>query len=368
MAERTGSQHTGNRVRWSAAIERFTSVTAGPCYPEAVTSFEPTTAARRDPLSLQVELPLHGDFHPAGFLLRIATNSQHVLDAAAESWSEFPHQLYPCEPLQFRVVVQPGGVRCGLPRHRAQGHLYSVVSDTDNFASLDLGSLQASMFVSARTAEDHVWLRWSFVESLAYMLLAQRSVVPVHAGCVARDGRGILLCGASEAGKSTLSYACARAGWSYLSDDAVFLLPGTETPVALGRHRYVRFRPDAPRLFPELSAFVSRTRPNGKLAMEVALNELPQICSVPQTEVAQVVLLERCAGAEAALEAVAPQEILERMLADMPSYGAEVDAMHERTIARLLTLPAFRMRYGELDGAIRCLERLNAEPGRAANR
>ena len=89
--------------------------------------------------------------------------------------------------------------------HHAQGHLYAVVGDVHNFAVLDLRGLAASMFVSLRTAADHSWLRWFFVESLAYTLLAQRYVVPVHAACIARDGAGLLLCGSSAAGKSTLA-------------------------------------------------------------------------------------------------------------------------------------------------------------------
>jgi hypothetical protein len=320
----------------------------------------PAIAARRDPLEIDAALPLRGTFHPAGFLLHIATNSQHVLDAAAESWGDYREQLYACDALQFRVLVQPGGVLCGVPVHRAQGHLYSVVSDTDNCASLDLNKLQGSFFVSERTAEDHAWLRWSFVESLAYMLLAQRAVVPVHAACVAHHGRGLLLCGASEAGKSTLAYACARSGWTYISDDVVFLLPGGDGGIALGRHRHVRFRPDAPRLFPELEAFVARMRPNGKLAIEVPVVELPHVRSAGRTAVSAIVLLDRREGAEAGVRAASSGEILERLLCDMPSYGAEVNAMHERTIHRLLEAPTFSLRYGDLDGAIECLALLVA--------
>ncbi len=309
-------------------------------------------------------LPLQGTFHPAGFLLRIRTNSQHVLDAATESWGDYPEQLHSDDALEFRVVVQDvpqsGGVLCGVPRHRVQGHLCSVVSDADNFASLDLTALQAAIYISQRTAEDHAWLRWSFVESLAYLLLAQRSVVPVHAACVARNGSGILLCGASEAGKSTLAYACAREGWTYLSDDAVFLLPDSIAPVAIGRHRQVRFRPDAPRLFPELEPFASRLRPNGKMAIEVPVRELTHVHAAASTTLTHVVLLDRNESAGAAMQPVPSQALLDRMLADIPSYGAEVDAMHERSIARLLTLPTLRLRYSSLEGALQCLAQLTA--------
>jgi hypothetical protein len=313
---------------------------------------------RQDPLAIDAELSLHQVFHPVGFRLELATNSAHVLAAAAESWPQSPAQPRPGDPLEFRVMVQEEGSICGETSHRAQGHLYSVVSDRDNFAALDLRSLRASIFISRRTAEDHARLRWFFLESLAYMLLAQRHVVPVHAGCVARQGRGLLLCGPTQAGKSTMAYACARAGWSYVSDDAVFLLPDDSTRTVIGRHRHVRFRPDAPSLFPELERFVSRERPNGKISIEVPLEELPQIHPAASAEAACAVLLDR--GQDPVLECLAADDLQIALLRDMPSYGPQVNARHERAVAELSKVPAFRLRYRTLDEALEMVAGLPA--------
>lgn len=40
-----------------------------------------------------------------------------------------------------------------------------------------------------------------------------------HAGVVERDGKAVLICGASGRGKSTLTAALVKAGWGYLSDE-----------------------------------------------------------------------------------------------------------------------------------------------------
>lgn len=48
-----------------------------------------------------------------------------------------------------------------------------------------------------------------------------RGAQAVHAGCIARDGAGIVLPGKGGAGKSTTALACALAGFSFLSDDLV---------------------------------------------------------------------------------------------------------------------------------------------------
>jgi hypothetical protein len=45
----------------------------------------------------------------------------------------------------------------------------------------------------------------------------------LHAGCVCDGEKGILVCGASGRGKSTLTYALARDDFAFLSDDGVFL-------------------------------------------------------------------------------------------------------------------------------------------------
>lgn len=351
MAARTCSQGTAeSRLPINSFHEIYLCNRAQPWYSRFVDR-------RQDPLGIDYELPLRGTFHPVGFELQIATNSRDVLDAAEESWGHYRSRVHPGEPLKFRVVVQDRGVLCGETSHRAQGHLYSVVSDRDNFASLDLASLGASVFVSRATAQDHPRLRWYFLESLAYMLLAQRQVVPVHAGCVGREGRAVLLCGPTQAGKSTLAYACARAGWTYISDDAVFLIPGCGRKV-VGRHRHVRFRLDAPRLFPELARFVSTERPNGKVSIEVPLEHLPEISSATSAEAACAVVLHR--GNDGEPQAIPADELAAVLLRDMPSYGPEVNAIHEQAVAQVARVPAYRLHYQDLDAAIARLGRLLA--------
>src|SRR3546814_4210439 len=48
---------------------------------------------------------------------------------------------------------------------------------------------------------------------------------PIHANCVALDGRAILLMGNSGSGKSDLSLRLIDRGWSLVADDYVCLIP-----------------------------------------------------------------------------------------------------------------------------------------------
>jgi hypothetical protein len=312
---------------------------------------------RIDPLLCDLNLALSGTFYPAGFPLRLATNSRHVLEASAESWAPFPRE-FDTPPMEFRVVVEPAGELAAEPTFRKQLHLLCFVSDAHNFATGDSLTLSASFHLSEATAADHAALRWFFLESMAYMLLTQRYVVSVHAACVARDGAGILICGKPAAGKSTLSFACARAGFTYVSDDCTWLLAGSEDRMAVGKPHQVRFRQDVACHFPELAGLLASARPNGKRSIEVPTSLFPAVRTAVRCPVRCLVFLDRETGGPARLERMCSADAEASLLADMPSYGAEVNAAHEATIRHLTGLPAWHLRYRALEDAVGLLSEL----------
>jgi hypothetical protein len=320
-----------------------------------------SVAKRIDPWMHEVELPYTATLYPAGFPLYLMTNSRDVMEAAHESWRYWQHE-YDVEPLRFRVVVETEGEFAGPPVFRIYEHLVQVVSDRHNFANADMNTLVASIHVSAKTAADHSWLRWFFVESMAYMLLVQRYLVAIHAGCVARGGKGLLLCGKSGAGKSTLSFACARAGWTYVADDCTWLLADSRDRIAIGKPHQIRFREDVAEHFPELGGAVAQTRPNGKISIEVLMSCFPGIATSQRCEIGAVVFVDRSGGGRARLERVEPSEAIYMLLADLPTYGEEVNAIHERTIGGLMmAVPAWRMHYRTLDEALDLLSGISKE-------
>jgi hypothetical protein len=65
-----------------------------------------------------------------------------------------------------------------------------------------------------------------------------------------------------------LAYACARRGWTLVSDDAVHLAPGPER-TGVGGSNLIHLREPARVLFPELEALQTRFAPNGKRAIEI---------------------------------------------------------------------------------------------------
>jgi hypothetical protein len=56
-------------------------------------------------------------------------------------------------------------------------------------------------------------------------LLRERGVFALHASCVARNGRGLLIAGDSGSGKSSTALSLIQQGWDWLADDIVLFEP-----------------------------------------------------------------------------------------------------------------------------------------------
>jgi hypothetical protein len=318
-----------------------------------------------DPLRREIDLPLTGVFFPLGFRAEISTNSEHVLRAAAESYDACAAE-FESRPIQLRIAVEPAGPRAAAPVFRSQRHFFSIVSDRDNFAFYDSRSMFGYCFVSENTAADRSWFRFHFLDTMCYMLLAQECIMPVEAACVAYEGSGVLLCGRSGAGKSTLAWACARAGWTYITDDGASLLladiPDRQdpppAPLALGRCRHVRLREDAATLFPESARYAARSLPGGKRAIEIPLADFPRIRSSSRAPIGATIVLDHRPVDRAALESIDPAGVASMLLRDVPWYGDEVHTRYRRVVDRLVQGPVWRLAYTDLAQAVDVLTAL----------
>jgi hypothetical protein len=62
-------------------------------------------------------------------------------------------------------------------------------------------------------------------------ILHQRKIMPMHGSCFVFDNRGIMLCGESGAGKSSLTAAFCLNGSSFLTDDVTPILFSNNNPI-----------------------------------------------------------------------------------------------------------------------------------------
>jgi hypothetical protein len=306
----------------------------------------------QDALLFDMELPLCRTFYPLGFAVEIMTNDLDVLAAADESFGH--NRARPGDTvLRVRVGVSGhGGSKCPPePTRREYNHLYSLVADTENQALLDLKTCTSFVWLNRSAVKNKLYFRHNFLEKVVYLLLGASVVTDVHAACVGKHGKGILLCGDSGAGKSTLAYACARSGWTYTSDDTSYLINGSEIPRVVGHSHRVRFRPEAKALFPELASHEVTPRMEGKPSIEVPVSNLPRMITDNEAWVHAIVYLNRYPSAEGRLIPLPEGTATERMKKDLFSAG-EIRTKHEKILEVLSGIPTYELQYCVLEDAI----------------
>jgi len=248
----------------------------------------------RDPLLFFEPLPLEQLFWPLGFPVRVRTNSQIVLDAANASWGEC-RSRFDTKPIEIHAGVHglEGGATPPMPVYRSLDYLLTgTATPHDSFVS-DLRQGRSFGWVTPAAVADFAYYRYAFLEAMAYLPLAALHLAPIHCAAVEFDGQAVLLCGNSGAGKSSLSYACARRGWTYICDDAAYLVRKEQQPRVVGASFSIRLRDEARRLFPEIEAKVPTRRGNGAIRLELRTAELPNWKTAEQGTVRHIVFLDR---------------------------------------------------------------------------
>jgi hypothetical protein len=317
------------------------------------------TAPVFDPFGYGVEMSLETVVNALGFPVRVITNSEDVITATKQSWSGFP-RLFTDYTLEFRIVVsgnelaeRPSGIVRG-----AQKHLMTAISDADNYAVCDLDKGFAFFWLAPATVRDKDFFRRYYLNNLIEVMLWHSHLTVIHAACVARNGRAVLLCGESGAGKSCLSFSCARRGWTFIGDDGAALVRRSKPPMVVGGPRDVHFRPTALEILPELEGKLVPLNASGKLGLQMLTNAFPEIQRSVHASPCAVVFLNRPAGGPARLIPMPAEEALSRLDADLPLM--EVLEDQRASLRSLIEVGAFELCYQDLDDAVKALESLVA--------
>ena len=192
-------------------------------------------------------------------------------------------------------------------------------------------------------------LRYELIEFAVFTLVARsQNLMPLHAACVASGGRGLLLLGASGAGKSTAMLHCALAGLDLLSEDSLFVAP--DTLRATGVANFLHIRRESLRFLPAREAAELRQSPtirrrSGVEKLEIDLRQ-PRFRLAPRpVELVGVVELRpRGAGTGASLTTLGSRQLLAR-LRDTQPYAGSLRGW--RVFSRAVRcLPAFELSRG----------------------
>ncbi len=305
-----------------------------------------------DPLLASRDFFYSVTLFPLGFPLTIESNSQDILRAASTIWSHFPRAFErEASILSLGVSETRSDALPPVPSFRSRGHLLSIISDPENFVVCDFSSGFQFGWVTDAVAQDASFLRYFFLEVAVLTTLQQQHLAPIHGACVSREGRGIVLCGPSSAGKSTLAYACSRAGWTYVSDDATFLVRSASPRYAIGNCHTIRFRENTKRFFPELFHLPASRRANGSQRIEAFTRDLP-IQTAASCHLDHVVFLNRNQTGEARLRSW-DKDWARDWFTSFTSYGEEnVRRAQLESYESLLHVPVWELEYSDLDDAV----------------
>ncbi len=312
-----------------------------------------------DPVMAGIKLPLQATYYPLGFSLEVATDSVEVLAAMRESWSGWcPRFATP--PMKVRVAVTPGKSHelPPAPKCVAQGNLMINIADQENFSVTDMACGFSFIRLTESAVLNRGYLRYFFLESSALCQIASRFSTAIHAACVELNGRGVLLCGDSGAGKSTLAYACTKAGWTYVTDDASFLIHERGDKTVVGNHRQFRLRPAAIDFFPELQGReVTQRLERGKPSLEVPTAQLEHVTTSASAKIAHIVFINRRDETAHGIRPF-PREIARHFITQSLFSLPGVRSIQEREVDTLLRQGAVELCYRTPQDAVAQLSEL----------
>lgn len=196
-------------------------------------------------------IPLIAGKRVLGGLFRFESNSRELIDLVEVAYGGLPSQAFPDVAAEFLIEMHllprranPWADEPPAPRIRQDGDLFRADIDALNYVVIDPARRHARLVASTDMLQHPYHLRCELLEFAVFILAARGiGLAPLHAACVGRNGRGVLLLGGSGAGKSTLALHGLLGGLDLLAEDAVFVRPADL--LATGVPNYLHLRMDA---------------------------------------------------------------------------------------------------------------------------
>ncbi len=285
------------------------------------------------------------------------SNSRALLDLVHSAYAGLPrHRLSnPAPRLRVALILTSGR----HPRMRSQppplemfsgAGLLAGATTESNSVVLSPQERAALVTIAPRMLRFPYHARYELLEFAVFTLAARvQGLVPLHAACVGRGDRGVLLMGASGAGKSTVALHCLLQGFDFVSEDSVFVDPATL--LATGIANFLHVRSESLHWLARASDVVAIRRSpvirrrSGVRKFELDLRRGDyRLAPAPLKTAAVVFLSAQSAGARPLLTGL-PKSRLLAELSTAQAYAAHQPPWRLFT-RRAAKLPAFELRRG----------------------
>jgi hypothetical protein len=240
-------------------------------------------------------------------------------------------------------------------------------SSSSSFVVLSPVQRTALVVVSPTMLPFPYHTRYELIEFAVFTLAARvQQLVPLHAACVGRNGRGVLLMGESGSGKSTVALLCLLAGFEFLSEDSVFVVP--DTLLATGVANFVHVRASSLRwVAQERERVAIRKSPvirrrSGARKYELDLRQRRYRLAPGPQKIGSLVFLSAAAAADEPLLRSLPKSEMLARLTGFQAYAAGLPGW-KRFCDSLSRIDSFELRRGRHPSeSVQALEEL-VRPG-----
>jgi len=313
-----------------------------------------------DPFDERSQMIAREPIQMLGGRFQFESNSPQLLRLVDSAYFGLPgHRLGKVAPrLRVRLLLSARRARSRPRRHpeppplamlSGPGYLGGA-TDSSNFVVLSPLARTALVVLSRQMLRFPHHARYEYIEFAVFTLASRcQELVSLHAACVGRGGRGILLMGPSGSGKSTVTLHCLLRGFEMLSEDSVFVSP--DTMLATGVANFLHVRSDALRwLGKTRDAAAIRQSPvirrrSGVRKFEVDLRRGAYRLATSPLRITSVVFLSsQSAGDRSLLKPLSKSDLIARLTsaqmyaANQPNWGAFCKSV--------LRLGAFELRRG----------------------
>lgn len=297
-----------------------------------------------DPLRRFRTTRLRTDVQLMGRHLRIETDSPSVISRVAELFDLSEPVPVGTPGFLWRIALEkPDGTAALWPSMTAfsDGSLRYIGLKRQGFLAADLAAHEAVGSLPEPYSRDTIGFATVFLAGMLHLSAPALGLTPVSAACVARQGRGLLLFGPAESGKTTASYWASKQGMDFHADQATFLETSGSEVVAWGDFWPAAFRPGTARYLPELSAIGRPFRYGDRDFLCIDKGAGPP-ANRGRVTAAACVFLERSAASPPRLIPLSAEELRGQTVTDA---GSSVDS--ESIFGLLCRLPAYRLQYGD---------------------
>jgi|SRR5579872_1113884 len=292
--------------------------------------------------------PLQINFAMMGRSIRLETNNSTVLSHVRNVCKRYKEAERKGPEFLWRIISDASsGLHPPLSRRIAfsDGGLRSVNFNQRGFLTVDLDAHEAIAFLSPELCEDEMGFYSPFLSDLFDLSSAALGLTEIMAGCVALDGRGLLVFGSPRSGKTTACYWAGKMGLEFHSDQVTCLELVSGETAAWGQFWPAAFRPETLEFLPEIG---SMSRPFRYRDLNLLCVDNRPFLPVQASSVLPVacVFLDRCATDSAQLKRIHKDELTPLLFSSLPFIeNRRFEYERGEVVKRLTDLPAYHLAY-----------------------